>query len=143
MNQSHFTPEALDPVLSEFFRSRMRSPWPPAPVPASAVAEPVGIDRNPSSRPRAVSPGQANSASRARLTLFASVALLLGTGWYLSDSGPAVERATKRSGTGGGPNVLPDSIATTPAEFRPNQQDKAKKTQDPMTGFQPGSFRLP
>ena len=149
MNRADFTPDSLDPMLSEFFRSRMPSPWPTAPIPASRMVEAAGPGHSlatppqlPRSRPQPGSWANSRANSRAKLTLFASLALVLATGWYLSEGIPV---GANRSGipATGGENVLPASTATTPAEFQSDPQEKARKAKDPMTGFQPGTISLP
>jgi hypothetical protein len=80
---------------------------------------------------------------RSRLTLAASVAVLLGVCWYATTGGPIAERGGQRPAPGVGPNVLPDATAHTPPEFRKNSQEKAKNTTDPMNGFRPKAMPLP
>jgi hypothetical protein len=77
--------DALDGLLSSFFKVQMKKPWPAAPatppmsMPASiANAATTGSPRN---QPAA----QRDPGSKSRFTLVASVAILLGTCWYLSN----------------------------------------------------------
>lgn len=83
------SPEELDRLFSEFFKSQLKHPWPNCPVPASA-------------EPARATPRR-DSTARARLTLAASVALMLGTCWYMSDgfrSGPRAVPEPNPSGSG-------------------------------------------
>lgn len=100
-------PDRVDDLLSGFYKSKLPSPWPAAP----AFAEPA--------KPRMAAP-----SNRARYTLAASVAFLLGTCWYLSN-GSRTERVPSQ--TPGNPGILNDGSAKMPKEF-----EKAKKANDPM-----------
>jgi hypothetical protein len=133
MSQMINNPEALDGLLSDFFKSRMRHPWPAAPVPMSAVPSSLVAARNQPS---------ADAAKRARVTLAASVALLLGTCWYLSGGSQPDLRNTPRPNGGTGPSILNEGSAQQPREFDKGRE-KAKTTQNPMTGFKPGPIDLP
>lgn len=95
-------PDRTDDVLSDYFKSKLRHPWPPAP--ATAHAEP------------ARAPAAAGQGTRARVTLAASVALLLGTCWYLSNGTPTAGRAAPQPGVAGGID-LGKGTATQPKEF--------------------------
>ena len=65
----------LDGLLRAFFHAEMPHPWPGAPV---VEETPVVLSRPVTARPR--------SLFRSRMALAASVALLLGIPWLISDS---------------------------------------------------------
>lgn len=79
-------PDELDRLFSDFFKSQLKQPWPNAPVPPAAVARPAEpaslVTARAAEAPAA--PARRDSGTRARVTLAASVALMLGTCWYLS-----------------------------------------------------------
>jgi hypothetical protein len=84
-------PEDLDRMFAEFFKAQLKHPWPNAPVPgatsAAKSAEPselVAARATEMTEPAPTAAPRDNTA-RARLTLAASVALMLGTCWYLSN----------------------------------------------------------
>ncbi|MDY3557533.1 hypothetical protein R5W23_000059 [Gemmata sp. JC673] len=120
--------DALDALLSDFFKAQLPTPWPKAPV-ASVPVVPSEVAR------AAAAPGKVqgvparDSTARARFTLAASVALLLGTGWFLADgvqSGPHTGRGA--SPDAGGLKFLPDSGASghDHAPLKKMGEDKAK-----------------
>ena len=104
MSQS-LPPERVDDLLSDFFKSKLRQPWPAAPSVLSA---------EPSTRRTAV------PSNRARYTLAASVAILLGVCWLFSN-GSRPERVQPPVGK---PGILDDGSAKMPKEF--------EKPMDPM-----------
>jgi hypothetical protein len=114
----------LDRLLADFFKSRMRNPWPAAPAvtsePAVLVAGRGGTEA-PRNQPAAVrDPG-----SRARYTLAASVALLLGTGWLLTDGFHPGPRPGPAPGTA--PNGLVDGgTASDPEPLKKLREEKAR-----------------
>lgn len=77
-------PDDLDRLFSDFFKAQLKQPWPNAPVPPTAVtpAEPASLVTARAEPPAA--PARRDTGTRARVTLAASVALMLGTCWYLS-----------------------------------------------------------
>lgn len=81
-------PDDLDRRFSDFFKAQLKQPWPNAPLPAARPAPPVEpaalVAARATERPQAA-PARRDSSARARVTLAASVALMLGTCWYLSD----------------------------------------------------------
>lgn len=81
------SPDALDALLSDFFKAQLKKPWPKAPLPEGArAAEPSELaTARAAEAPRNAPSPQRDSTARARFTLAASVALLLGTGWFLAD----------------------------------------------------------
>jgi hypothetical protein len=113
MNQNTPTDDQLDGLLSDFFKSEMKQPWPAAPATA------------PLSAPAARQQPTARDESRAsRYTLAASVALLLGTCWALSNGFQPADRAATGAG---GPNVLNPASAGDPAALKELRKDHATK----------------
>src|SRR5688572_6767899 len=97
MSQMSMPHEPVDDALSAFFKSALPKPWPAAP----RTAEPSSVV---AARPA--------SSNRARLTLAASVAILLGACWYFSNGiQPAARPAPAK------PELLPDGSAKMPKEF--------------------------
>ena len=74
----------------------------------------------------------ATQSNRARYTLAASVAILLGTCWYLSNGSNTGNQPAPKAGPGG-PDILGKGSATMPDEFK-----KEKKAKDPMGGLPAG-----
>ncbi|AWM38236.1 hypothetical protein GobsT_36470 [Gemmata obscuriglobus] len=106
--------DALDALLSDFFKAQLRTPWPKAPV-APVPVVPSEVARAAAAPVKAPSvPARArDNAARARFTLAASVALLMGTGWFLASgvqSGPNAGRGAAPDA--GGLKFLPDSGAS-------------------------------
>ena len=115
MNTSSTNPESpdeLDRLMSAFFKAQLKHPWPNAPVPTSGAArtatEPSELvaartgtaPRNNAPAPARPAKGHDNTA-RARFTLAASVALMLGTCWYMSNgfrAGRAVDPVPPQNG---------------------------------------------
>jgi len=94
--------EQMEHLLSAFFRAELPRPWPEARLPFAT-------------RPLAASSRNGMPALTAsRLSLAASVAVLIGTCWYLSTSIP------KSGGSSAGPSgLLRESEATVPADRQP------------------------
>jgi len=98
------TPEdgaGLDQLLAAYFRSEMPTRWPATPVPWAE-------------KPQAGTNHVANPSRKSRWALAASVALLIGGGWYLS--GHMTDGKTKQGldlGTGEAapPKVIKDHMA--------------------------------
>lgn len=122
------TPDQLDELLSDFFKSNLPHPWPAAPVPARAELGASQMKRQ--------------ADNRARYTLAASVALLLGTCWFLSSGSQPASHPVAKPGARG-PDVLRNGTATMPEPLDRIREGKAKKTADPMVGFQPPKINLP
>ncbi|HEY1189761.1 MAG TPA: hypothetical protein VGE74_19085 [Gemmata sp.] len=81
-------PDELDKLLSGFFKAQLKNPWPKAPsvAPVTPVVEPSTLaTARAADAPRSVPVSVRDGTARARFTLAASVALLLGTGWFLAD----------------------------------------------------------
>jgi hypothetical protein len=129
MSQTTMPPDALDQALADFFKAQMPRQWPAAPVTAHAT-------------PPARATPRTDTLTRARLTLAASVALLLGTGWYLASGSSQAVRGPAKPGAGAAPDFIGPGSAKMPGEFD-RKADKAKATNDPMSGFQPGPITLP
>lgn len=114
----------LDRLLSDFFKAEMKRPWPAAPV--TPAAEPSTLARVQSAvvdAPRN-RPAARDTTARARYTLAASVALLLGTCWYCSNGFQPAAPAGGAPERGG---VLDKSQAGNPAALEQIKQDKAVK----------------
>jgi hypothetical protein len=133
MSQTTHPPDKLDELLSDFFKAKLPHPWPAAPVPTPA--EPSGLVAARSA------PANADRGNRARVTLAASVALLLGACWFLLGEGQPDPRAATRPG--GGPRVLDQGTAKMPEAFDKVRADKAKQSEDPMKGYRPPPIKLP
>jgi hypothetical protein len=71
--------DELDKVMTAYFRAEMPAKWPPAPRPWAEAARPAS------------SPA-ADPTTRSRWALAASVALLIGSVWYLSGKGTDGQR---------------------------------------------------
>ena len=124
----------LDELLSDFFKSQLKRPWPKAPVPESAArAEPSELAAVRAAEPPRNSPPaparRRDNTARARYTLAASVALLLGTGWLLTDGlPPAGHLAPGPAANTPGNGFLPGSSADGKdhAPLKKMDEDKAK-----------------
>jgi hypothetical protein len=124
-------PDALDRLLSDYFKAQLRHPWPSAPVSPRAEASGVVAARA-TPTPRQPMSHRDNN-SRARLTLAASVALLLGTCWYLSSGFQSADRAVPGNPSRGG--VLGDAGASKPdalEELKHDNAIKGDKARPPM-----------
>jgi len=133
--------DKLDLLLSTFLKGQMKQPWPAAPMPMPPVASTMTVtepsvlvaSRNAAAqsveapRNQPATAGR-NSGSKSRYTLAASVALLLGTCWTLSNGFQPGERATPASQTGpGAANVFSDASASNPDVLKKVREDKAKE----------------
>jgi hypothetical protein len=74
-------PSDLDRLLTAFYPSELPKPWPRPRYPSMAHAHPSPAA---SSRDMPRHAGQANALSQGKFALALSVALLLGSCWYLS-----------------------------------------------------------
>jgi hypothetical protein len=118
------TVDALDRLLSTYFKAQLPQPWPAAPhtpstEPSSLVSERLAVAES-SRSPKAVR----DTSARARHTLAASVALLLGTCWYLSSGLQSANRADPLTAPGG---VLNEAEASKPAALMELKHNKATK----------------
>lgn len=113
MTPNPHPPDALDRAFGDFFQAQMPHPWPAAPA-------------TPAARP-ATRPAVPDGSARARWTLAASVALLVGGGWLLS-GGPQPSRPSAGK-TAAGPDILNEASATLPDAFKsPPKSVPAKGT---------------
>jgi hypothetical protein len=101
------TPDELDLLFSEFFKAQLKEPWPKAPVP---TAEPSELAAPPSTLAPANAPAARDASARARFTLAASVALVIGASWFLSN-GFQGTRGGNAPAPNGGPGMLQESGA--------------------------------
>lgn len=119
--------DALDRLLSDFFKTQMKRPWPAAPaVPVRSEPSELVVVRNrtPVSAP--------DHSTRSRITLAASVAILFGSCWYLSNgSQPELRSNGPRPGSNDTGTVLPlssakeSSILEKVKEIKATQPDPA------------------
>ncbi len=91
--------DKLDGLLADFFKAQMKKPWPAAPethpMSTPASANTGTAPETPRNQPAAA---RRDSGSKARYTLAASVALLLGTCWYLSNGFQPGDRPSDGTG---------------------------------------------
>jgi hypothetical protein len=115
-------PDALDRLLSDFFKAQMPRPWPAAP--AAVVSEPAAaVSATAPYRPAA---GR-DSGTKSRYTLAASAVLLLGTCWALSNGFQPVDRPGPGITTGPKvPGVVGGATASDPPALRELRNDKQK-----------------
>lgn len=111
--------DALDQLLADYFKAELKQLWPTAP--ASSQIEASGLVAARAREPMA----RRDNNSRARLTLAASVALLLGTCWYLSSGFQSGDRVVPGNPSRGG--VLGDAGASKPAALEELKHDNAIK----------------
>jgi hypothetical protein len=125
--------ENLDRLLSHYFKSKMQQPWPKAPATPSRMSEPSALA---ASRTGANAPLEAprnqpvsssdprNGGNKSRYTLAASVAVLLGACWALSNG--FQPGAVPAGNNGHKLNVFPEATAEKPAVGQQIQKDKAE-----------------
>jgi hypothetical protein len=130
MNQSTSTDdlqngpvEDLDRLLSDFFKSQMKKPWPAAPAVTSEPSVFVAARTAEVESPRNQPAGR-DTGTRARYTLAASVALLLGTGWFLSNGFQPAERPGPLPGVA--PKGIGDATASDPEVLKKLREEKAR-----------------
>ena len=121
-NQS---PDGLDRLLGDFFKSRMKQPWPAAPIPLQSEPSTLVAVRN--TPPAKVG----DHTTRARLTIGVAVALMLGLGWVLSGDHPLTSRTTGTKLANAGTINRDNGTAGNPAALEHIKKDKATKP-DPM-----------
>jgi hypothetical protein len=149
MNTTPANPEApaeMDRLFSDFFKAQLKKPWPNAPI-APAGAAPAATEpselvaartpsapRNTPARP-ASAKGR-DSTARARFTLAVSVALMLGTCWYLSNGFEPSGRPGAPT-QNGGPGLLKDSEASPQpgSPLNTMKENKAKENNGPKIGL--------
>src|SRR5262249_28669986 len=101
-----FDAEQVDQLLTEFFRAKLPTPFPPLRAPAAEIVPASVLEVAPAAEPVGRPSGRAVLAASG-----AWVALLAGVCWYLSDALP-----TSRPPR---PDELPgDATATVPPELR-------------------------
>src|SRR5438445_606808 len=116
------SPKDIDQLLSGFFKSQMKQPWPAAPTPDRNEPSTLVAVRN--TPPLKVG----DHGTRARVTLAASFAFLLGTCWYLSGDGQPGNRATgNKPAANNGTINLDKGTAGNPAALEQIKKDKATK----------------
>ena len=117
--------EDLDRILSDFFKAQMKQPWPAAP--STAVSEPSILveSRAAAAESPRNQPAAHDSNIRSRFTLAASVALLLGTCWYLSTGFRPAERSTPSTPADGG--MIGGAEASNPATLKGIRENNAVK----------------
>ncbi|MCE9566183.1 MAG: hypothetical protein K8U57_29530 [Planctomycetes bacterium] len=146
MNKTPLSEESLDAMFSDFFKAKMQKPWPAAPATPTLRSEPSSLAaaratqtpvEAPRNQPVAVNH---DSSSKARYTLAASVALLIGTCWTLSNGFQPSERAT--------PNGTPNSVnmnpitASDPDALKELRKENATKGNNKNDGFVPPMIDL-
>lgn len=127
--------EALDRLLSSFFKAELKRPWPAAPETPS-TSEPARATESPRNRPAA------RDGSKARYTLAASVAILLGTCWTLSNGLQPGGRTGPAAPSRGGPAVDMNN-GTADANTGVLGHLKKDKAENDNGGFVPPKIDLP
>jgi hypothetical protein len=115
--------DALDRLLSDFFKRPLRRPWPPAPRTLATEPSLVAAARS-AAAPRTRSAAH-DPSTRARYTLAVSAAVLLGTCWCLSDGFRAADRPPPAGPAQPFLNVLPEAGANDPEALKERRKDKA------------------
>ncbi len=130
MNKTTLSDDSLDAMFSDFFKAKMQKPWPTAPQTSSVVNEPSSLvaarsssSETPRNQPVAMSH---DSGSKARYTLAASVALLIGTCWTLSNGFQPGDRPTPGNGSSNPVNMNPIT-ASDPAVLTKIREENATK----------------
>jgi hypothetical protein len=104
------SPDDLDRLLSDFFKAQMKNPWPNAPL--AQTAEPSELATRPEAPRNEPAPARRDQTARAKFTLAASVAFLLGTAFYMSDGYAPTARPVAQPATNGtGPSLFKGSEA--------------------------------
>lgn len=117
--------DGLDQLLGDFFKSQMKQPWPTAPLPVqSEPSTLVAIRNSPSAK-------VGDHTTRARVTLAASVALMLGTCWYFAGDVQPNQRGITGKPANSGTINLDNGTAGDPPALEHIKKDKATKP-DPM-----------
>ena len=140
------TGDHLDRLFAEYFKSKIRHPWPKAPATPARLSgsEPsvlvgvrnAGSATNESDRNGAPAfPNQEESSNatrhgrnKSRSTLALSVVALFGTCWLLSNTFPAGEQgSTVTNANRKVPGVLLDATAEKPAVLEQMKKDNAEQ----------------
>ena len=138
----------LDRALSDFFKSKMKQPWPAAPAtpariptsePSGLVAARTATVEAPRNQP-ATAGTQRDASSKSRYTLAVSVVVLLGSCWCLSNGFQPGEQTGPVNSSPKIFGVLPDAGAENPAVLKELRKDKAEQGNE---GFAPPKIKLP
>jgi hypothetical protein len=128
----------LDRLLSDFFKSKMKQPWPAAPATPTRLplSEPsvLAASRNSANsdvettrnQPATAGPSR-DRGNKSRYTLAVSVAVLLGTCWYLSNGSLPSERNAPGSNNAPKLDMFPDAGASDPAVLKEKRKAEAEK----------------
>ncbi len=124
----HSPDDNMDRLLTDFFKAQLKTPWPTAPDTAP-VCEPRPAATASAQEPQTRRPAKnRDPGEKARYTLAASVAMLLGTCWYLSNGFPPAERGAPGMVNGvSAPDVLPGAGASDPSVLKELRKDNAEK----------------
>jgi hypothetical protein len=128
----------LDRLLSGYFKSKMKQPWPAAPAtPARLpVSEPSVLVASRSvanttvetPRNQPASAGTSHDGGgKSRFTLAVSVVVLLGTCWALSNGFQPGDRVEPSGNNALKLNVFPEAGANDPAALKEIRKDKAEQ----------------
>ena len=123
-------PDELDRVLSDFFKAQLKRPWPGAPSPiAEKSAEPseLAAARAAESPHNTPTPARRDNTARARVTLAASVALMFGTCWYLSEGFQPGERPGPAGPANGPRNLMLPASGASGDQHLPLQKIEENK----------------
>lgn len=132
-SQDSRSEDNLDRLLSGYFKSKLKQPWPAAPTTSSLLSEPSVLvasrsGTNTVETPRNQPSSRADVSHKSRYTLAASVAVLLGTCWLLSNGFQSGgERGVPAGITPAGLKVLPDTEASNPPVLKENKKTKAEE----------------
>jgi hypothetical protein len=123
--------EGIDRLLTDYFKAQLKRPWPAAPRVPSAEPLSIGAERVSVAvtLPNRTSGRDGNS--RARYTLAASVALLLGTCWYFSSGFQPANRIDPANSSRDG--MLGEAGASKPAALEELRKNSAIKSEKPLS----------
>lgn len=127
--KTSLTEDSLDSLFSGFFKAQMKQPWPAAPATPTIHSEPstlatarATVVETPRNQPVAAA---RDSSSKARYTLAASVALLIGTCWTLSNG---LQPNDRPGNTNGSPSMDMNPFkASDPEVLKELRKEKATK----------------
>jgi len=143
MNKTPLSDDALDAMFSDFFKSKLKQPWPTAPQVVTAHSEPSVLataraaqstTETPRNQPALASH---DSSSKARYTLAASVALLIGTCWTLSNGFQPGDRPAPGTGSSNNPLNMNSGTASDPDALKELRRENATKGNNKNDGFVP------
>jgi hypothetical protein len=120
--------DKLDRLLSDFFKAQLKHPWPDAPAAPTSEPSVLVAARSPSATVPLNRPGAPtrNVNNKSRYTLAASVVLLLGTCWYLSNGFQPGERPSLDAPSSGIHPSIRGAGAGNPDVLKELREDKAK-----------------